>query len=652
MSQLMEDTSRKPRPSRACEICHEKKRKRRRLDSTATATSPKRDSWLQGRDVLDEQHNSLSQPTTPLSPRRQDVRIPAGPNHCIGNQPVPPVETPTADPVDNETPDSRGYLGRLEYLGVAASQAKGTTEAPASENILSAEEKAILKIHRAFNLPPPAIQQTLIDTFKTYCAPWTPIVENSWLREPRSNPPSLLLLQSVFVAGSRFAAAPHISASSETYYRRAKALFFSSYEKNPIIRTAAACLLNWFNPSAPEEVSLDSSNFWLRVAVSIAYQIGLHREPPRGKFASYRRRLWWTLVARDCQISAAHGRPRAISLEDSDVAPLSARDFPAHHDNAEFFMAHVNISLIMGDVTQTYLRHQLSPLKRREIRNALYCWVTELPDKLCLFSQGPARRLNPYDMCTRSLYVPYFVTVLILYRSVTPHETSTTIGAVASSFICGIFEEFLARDECRFLAAGFKFYAFAAGVAQLNARPYVSLQSDIRHQVETVKHALTAHSERWPSAKNNIRILENIGKTMPTQMQQTDYLPVLSGHHEASPLFRAFGPELCHMWYLVDQKSAAARNESMRKVPWQTDDCSDTSVQPGSKEPQAGLPMVPPQPPLAPGDFADPLTSLPMLDTQSPDLTMDPGIWTWPVLSGNWLLDGLPGGYPAGEGWE
>ncbi|KAJ5808356.1 hypothetical protein N7474_009625, partial [Penicillium riverlandense] len=559
--------------------------------------------------------------------------------------------TPTADPVDNETPDSRGYLGRLEYLGVAAAQAKGTTEAPASENILSAEEKAILKVHRAFDLPPPAIQQSLIDTFKTYCAPWTPIVENSWLREPRSNPPSLLLLQSVFVAGSRLAAAPHISASSETYYRRAKALFFSSYEKNPIIKIAAACLLNWFNPSAPEEVSLDSSNFWLRVAVSVAYQIGLHREPTRGKFASYRRRLWWTLVARDCQISAAHGRPRAISLEDSDVAPLSARDFPAHNNNAEFFMAHVNISLIMGDVTQTYLRHQLSPLKRREIRNALYCWVTELPDKLCLFSQGPARRLNPYNMCTRSLYIPYFVTVLILYRSVTPHEISTAIAAVASSFICGIFEEFLARDECRFLAAGFKFYAFAAGVAQLNARSYVSLQSDIRQEVETVKNALMAHAERWPSAKNNIRILENISKTMPTQAQQTDQLPVLPSHHDAFPLFRAFGPELCHMWYLVDPKSAAARNENMGKVPWQTAEFSETPVQPGSRGSQAGLPMAP-QPPFAPGGFADPLTSLPMVDTQSPDLTMDSSIWTWPVLSGNWLLDGLPGGYPSGEGWE
>lgn len=212
---------------------------------------------------------------------------------------TPPVTEETEDVAGN-TPESRGYLGRSEYIGGTISQAnEGTTDAqPEQAHLLSHEERVTLEVHKAFDLPSPSVQRSLIESFQKHCAPWMPIVEEDWLHASGDTQPSLLLLQSVFLAGSRVAAAPHISATAGQYYRRAKALFFSSYEKNPIIKIAAACLLNWWNPRGPEEVSLDGSSFWLRVAVSVAYQIGLHREPPGGKIAKYRRRLWWTLVVR------------------------------------------------------------------------------------------------------------------------------------------------------------------------------------------------------------------------------------------------------------------------------------------------------------------------------------------------------------------
>ncbi|KAL4744378.1 hypothetical protein BDW72DRAFT_199651 [Aspergillus terricola var. indicus] len=194
---------------------------------------------------------------------------------------------------------------------------------------LTQEEITVLDVYGAFELPPPAVQRTLIENFKTHCALWMPVVGKATQRDPATT--SRLLLQSIFVAGSRVAAASHVSAVSETYYRRAKALFFSSYESNPITRIASSCSLNWWNPLGPE-VSVDGSGFWLRIAVSLAHQIGLHRQSPDGSRADYRRRLWWMLEARDCQISAAHGRPRAIDLADSDMPLATAADFPGLPD--------------------------------------------------------------------------------------------------------------------------------------------------------------------------------------------------------------------------------------------------------------------------------------------------------------------------------
>jgi hypothetical protein len=55
-------------------------------------------------------------------------------------------------------------------------------------------------------------------------------------------------------------------------------------------------MLQWYNPQAPEHVSFDNSGFWLKLAVGVAHQIGLHKEPPPGPSNAIRRKLWWSLV--------------------------------------------------------------------------------------------------------------------------------------------------------------------------------------------------------------------------------------------------------------------------------------------------------------------------------------------------------------------
>lgn len=68
-----------------------------------------------------------------------------------------------------------------------------------------------------------------------------------------------------------------------------------NHELDALTVIKATIMLQWYTPVGPEEVSYDAGEFWLRVGVAIALQIGLHREPPRGPTASVRKRVWWTL---------------------------------------------------------------------------------------------------------------------------------------------------------------------------------------------------------------------------------------------------------------------------------------------------------------------------------------------------------------------
>lgn len=123
---------------------------------------------------------------------------------------------------------------------------------------------------------------------------WTPIIDPAWLT---GTTPSFLLLQSIFVAASRMTTQPNEYGLSSDFYRRAKLLFFFGVERDPLISVTSAILLHWYNPVGPETVSTDTGGFWLRAAESIAFQIGLHKEPSvKDRQRGLRRRLWWTLV--------------------------------------------------------------------------------------------------------------------------------------------------------------------------------------------------------------------------------------------------------------------------------------------------------------------------------------------------------------------
>ncbi|WEW59620.1 hypothetical protein PRK78_005098 [Emydomyces testavorans] len=456
------------------------------------------------------------------------------------------------------TPNST-FLGRSEHIRGEVpfnEDRAGSYPAVVTES-LTEEDLRILHLQHAFDLPPRAVRESLIDTFMKRCSPWMPIVERSWLTESNGHQPSILLLQAVFLAASRVSSAPAVTAyaSSNEFYRRAKALFWSGYEKNTITVITAVCILHWYNPEGPEHVSINTSGFWNRIGVGLAYQIGLHREPPLGREGPLRRRLWWTLYARDCLISAGHGRPRAINPDDSEVRPLTPEDFYASSSNGQLFIAYVEVSGLLGELTHCCCRRGLSRQKRVIIENALYRWTRELPEPLRLFRRyspndgSPAYRLSlsPYSFEARQLHVPYFITLAILYRPNSSSNLPSAACILASSFVAGIFEDFLARDEIRFLGPIFTFYLLSASVGLLSCFPYPHLWERAEQDLRIIYSSQKELAKRWPSAIGSLKVMQSMLDEAPKVVRSADRPQPTPLTPNQQACFSGFGTDLCRL---------------------------------------------------------------------------------------------------------
>jgi hypothetical protein len=148
-----------------------------------------------------------------------------------------------------------------------------------------------------FQLPPSSTRHELMTYFLQNCSPWMPIMHENDVTSILNGTSSPLLAQALYVAASRVSSSMTTASTPiKEFYERAKILFWMGHESNPINSVKATLLMQWYNPEGPEHVSLDTSEYWLRTGVGLAYQVGLHKEPAPGPWYSMRRRLWWSLV--------------------------------------------------------------------------------------------------------------------------------------------------------------------------------------------------------------------------------------------------------------------------------------------------------------------------------------------------------------------
>jgi hypothetical protein len=192
-----------------------------------------------------------------------------------------------------QTSTEESYLGDTGFIQLF-SQERGTDAA----NALTPQ---IQKKDQAVDLPPPALQESFAETYLQYCYPWCPVVDKQELRDDLGLAHSPLLVNALALAGSQIQPPVIKHATSSVYYDRAKRLFYSNEERNPITCLKGIILFYWWSPNAPNTFTMDSVFWWTGVAIRQAQQLGLHREPKSGQqmrggvTQGLKRRIWWTL---------------------------------------------------------------------------------------------------------------------------------------------------------------------------------------------------------------------------------------------------------------------------------------------------------------------------------------------------------------------
>ena len=276
--------------------------------------------------------------------------------------------------------------------------------------------------------------------------------------------------------------------------------------------------------------------------------------------------------SRDNQIATSHGRPRAIHPDDSDVRPLKSQDFDDGDPDAALFINFVSITSILGDLTQSCLRCELSHRRRAEIQDRLLGWLRELSAPFHLHDRSTGR-LTPYTFGSRQLHLPYFVSLIILFRQKTPSNCPPAISLLAASYISGIFEEYLDWGDIAFVSPPAIFYLLVASLVQTSSHRFTAMATH-RDKERRITHlALQEMKKRFHTAVGAERIIHSMDR-VSSQASVTSCS--LSLDIEQRELLAVFGQELCIQWNQVNSavSGALARHPSKAATqpPLQADD--------------------------------------------------------------------------------
>ncbi|KAK5164253.1 uncharacterized protein LTR77_009947 [Saxophila tyrrhenica] len=441
-------------------------------------------------------------------------------------------------------------MQRAAFIGPDALQAQDGEEPHYAGQIIhgSSVSQQICELQQAYNLPSRAVQMALFENFFTYCYPWDPTIERSQIIGVPTEGVSRLLLQAIFLGGSRVSSAPLSDVTPHDFYLRAKTLFWTNQESNPLVKIIAVSLLHWWNPHGPELVSSDTSTFWNSIAVNLAVQMGLNSAKRRVPDEALRRKLWWSIVARDCLISAAHGRAQAVDLSHCDVPRPTIRDFPHSSTTGPVFIAYVDLAAITG----RFVKHSIRKLDTADTSQHLRQWVEALPPSLRLSSLEITQQhgsINSFNV--RQLNVIYYTAVAMVFRARTSDGPFPTAAVLAGSAIASLFEELLARDQIRFLNPVYTFYLLVASIALLSCYRYESMWQTAQEDLKIISLAQEEMKKKWPSAIGSIRSYQKMYSTATKVQTREQHLPeqvldktqaALLGDIQASP---------CRMWNII-----------------------------------------------------------------------------------------------------
>lgn len=464
--------------------------------------------------------------------------------------------------------------GRVAYLGESSNltllvhdrqSSEDVVHYPLPENIRGSRARLteldnieidILHQRGAFLLPPRALCDELIDSYFRWIHPIVPVINKTkFLRRYKDpkNPPSLLLLQAMLLAGSRVCTNPQLmdangssTPAALTFYKRAKALYDANYEDDRVTIVQALLLMGWYW-EGPEDVTKNVF-YWTRVATIVAQGSGMHRSVEASQLSKSDKRLWkriwWSLFTRDRSVAVALGRPCHINLDDSDVEMLTEDDFiedepdqpseyPPDPIHVQFFLQYVKLCEIMSLV----LSQQYSVASKGRRQNAIDLTHSDmaLADWLQNCPKIVYWEMPRHHFFSALLHSNYYTTLCLLHRAHMPPSgshrfpddssyPSRNIAFQAAAMITSIIENLSAHGELRFCPAFIVYSLFSAlimHVYQMRS-PIPSIQQVTQDRIRTCMGALKDVSKVWLVGRMVHRLFESIlgNKVLEERLQK------------------------------------------------------------------------------------------------------------------------------------
>ncbi|PZR19412.1 MAG: hypothetical protein DI539_14155 [Flavobacterium psychrophilum] len=422
-------------------------------------------------------------------------------------------------------------------------------------------------------LPSHEVRDDLVDSFFTKIHPGFPIVDESEFRSQYNdpgNPPPLLLLQAVLLAGAHVSQHPNIvchrARVKQVIFRRAKALFDLHYENDRMYVVQAALLFMWYVEGADDICS--NVYYWTGIACRVAYGLGMHRDlapelpilMPVADPKIYRR-IWWTLFQVETLSSLHHGRPSMIDLDEVDQSPLQIADFIEQDgrlnqninidyciQNAE--LCNIIIGIIKlsspGAVRRYSATPELFQASQGDINQKLVSWYLSLPANL----GGPTDSSQPTAFWALQLRLHYNLALLHLHRlpeksfprvDLVQGQISNDICQTAATAISKLFADLLTMQgipECWFtaltslLATAIQ-NSHEARISAQNRAPVLAIQ--VQNHLESIFPAIQAVLAYWSNAEAILHLYKDLLVQLKKQAQTwANPQPTCSGQTESN----------------------------------------------------------------------------------------------------------------------
>ncbi|KAF5564888.1 cutinase transcription factor 1 alpha [Fusarium napiforme] len=382
-------------------------------------------------------------------------------------------------------------------------------------------EVRILKRRGAFVLPPKSLCDDLIETYFSWVHPIVPVINRtkfmSQYRDP-SNPPSMLLMQCILLAGARISTNSELkvdgstSTAVATFYRRAKALYDADYERDRMTLVQSMLLMGWYW-AGPDDISKNMF-YWSQSAIAVAQNFGLHRSMENSGLSisekRLRRRIWWTLFTRDRALAVGLGQSVSINLDDCDVDMITDDDFIEHDGNNvdEYPPNHIHVEF--------FIQHGQDCDDITSIGTALSQWNQECPITM-------RWERSKHHFWSGILYLHYFSARCLLHRASSPRnrktlqDTKQSYGSPdgtvrAANMITSIIEALSDGQQLRRCPPFIVHSLFSAIVIHLHVSntPSPSISRLARRRLSTCLGAIKALAQVWAVGRTVLTMIEKI----------------------------------------------------------------------------------------------------------------------------------------------